>query len=90
MRKTKYIVKPTTQFKKDYKLAMKRGLKMELLENVIAALAMDEPPPCSRNIKPHGGKFPHLNPDFCPCRVITLPVRFPAEKVLDFTGLLGP
>ena len=28
MRKTKYIVKPTTQFKKDYKLAMKRGLKI--------------------------------------------------------------
>ena len=45
MRKTKYIVKPTTQFKKDYKLAMKRGLRMELLENVIAALAMDEPLP---------------------------------------------
>lgn len=26
MRKAKYTVKPTTQFKKDYKLAMKRGL----------------------------------------------------------------
>ena len=42
MRKTKYIVKPTTQFKKDFKLAMKRGLKIELLEEVIAALAMGE------------------------------------------------
>ncbi len=31
MRKTKYIVKPTTQFRKDYKLAIKRGLKIELL-----------------------------------------------------------
>ena len=40
MRKTKYIVKPTTQFKKDYKLAMKRGLKINLLEDVIVALAM--------------------------------------------------
>ena len=40
MRKTKYTVKPTTQFKKDFKLAMKRGLKIELLEEVIAALAM--------------------------------------------------
>ena len=38
----------------------------------------------------HGGKFPHLKPDFCPCRIILLPMRFPAEKVLDFTGLLGP
>ena len=42
MRKTKYTVKPTTQFKKDFKLAMKRGLKIELLEDVIAALAMGE------------------------------------------------
>ena len=40
MRKTKYTVKSTTQFKKDFKLAMKRGLKIELLEEVIAALAM--------------------------------------------------
>ena len=32
MRKTKYIVKPTTQFKKDFKLAMKRSMKIELLE----------------------------------------------------------
>lgn len=42
MRKTKYTVKPTTQFKKDFKLAMKRGMKIELLEEVIAALAMGE------------------------------------------------
>ena len=42
MRKTRYTVKPTTQFKKDFKLAMKRGLKIELLEEVIAALAMGE------------------------------------------------
>lgn len=42
MRKTKYTVKPTTQFKKDFKLAMKRGLKIELLEEVIAVLAMGE------------------------------------------------
>ena len=39
MRKTKYIIKTTTQFKKDYKLAMKRGLKISLLEEVIAAIA---------------------------------------------------
>ena len=42
MRKTKYIVKPTTQFKKDFKLAMKRSMKIELLEEVIAMLAMGE------------------------------------------------
>ena len=36
---TKYTVKYTTQFKKDYKLALKRGMKMELLNNVITDLA---------------------------------------------------
>lgn len=43
MRKTKYIVKPTAQFKKDYKLALKRRLDVTLLEDVVAALAMGEP-----------------------------------------------
>ena len=45
MRTTKYAVKLTTQFKKDYKLAVKRGLKIELLEAVVAALALGEPLP---------------------------------------------
>lgn len=40
MKNTKYTVKTTTQFKKDYKLAMKRGLDIGLLEDVITALAM--------------------------------------------------
>ena len=40
MTKTKYIVKTTTQFKKDYKLAVKRGLKIGLLKDIVAALAM--------------------------------------------------
>lgn len=30
MRASKYTVKPTSQFKKDYKLAMKRGLDISL------------------------------------------------------------
>ena len=42
MTETKYIVKPTTQFKKDYKLAVTRGLKIDLLKGIIAALAMGE------------------------------------------------
>lgn len=45
MRKTKYTVKATTQFRKDYKLAMKRGLKIELLETVVALLATGTPFP---------------------------------------------
>ncbi|MEG0963304.1 MAG: type II toxin-antitoxin system YafQ family toxin [Lachnospiraceae bacterium] len=36
---TKYTVKITTQFKKDYKLAIKRGLKIDLLEQIVASLA---------------------------------------------------
>ncbi len=42
MTKTKYIVKYTSSFKKDYKRALKRGLKIELLDHVIALLAMGE------------------------------------------------
>jgi mRNA interferase YafQ len=42
MRKTKYTVKFTTQFKKDYKLAIKRGLNIELLEEVISQLSMGQ------------------------------------------------
>lgn len=45
MNKAKYTVKPTTQFKKDYKLAMKRGLKIKLLEDIVATLAMGFPLP---------------------------------------------
>ena len=69
MRKTKYIVKPTTQFKKDYELAMKRGLKIKLLEDVIAALAMGETLP-EKN-KDHaltgdwvGHRECHIQPDW--------------------------
>ncbi len=45
MRKTKYTVKFTAQFKKDYKLAVKRGLKISLLEDIISSLAMGKPLP---------------------------------------------
>ena len=41
----KYDIKPTTQFRKDYKLAKKRGLKMDLLARVINTLANGEPLP---------------------------------------------
>lgn len=51
MKDTKYIVKTTTQFKKDFKLAKKRGLKMELLREVITVLAMGETLP--ENNKDH-------------------------------------
>ncbi len=52
MRASKYTVKPTSQFKKDYKLAMKRGLDISLLEDIIAKLALGESlPECSCTVK---------------------------------------
>ena len=39
---TKYTVRPTSQFKKDYKLAGKRGLNKELLKEIVAKLANGE------------------------------------------------
>ena len=69
MRKTKYTVKTTTLFKKDFKLAMKRGLNVELLENIIALLAMGEPLPAKN--KDHaltgnwvGHRECHILPDW--------------------------
>ena len=38
----KYIVKSTGQFKKDYKTAIKRGLSIRLLDDVIKLLANGE------------------------------------------------
>ena len=40
---TKYEIKNTTQFKKDYKLAKRRGLNLSLLKGVISKLANGEP-----------------------------------------------
>ena len=57
MRKAKYTVKPTTQFKKDYKLAMKRGLDIGLLESVIADLAMGIPLPEKNRDHPLSGNW---------------------------------
>ena len=69
MRKTKYTVKPTTQFKKDYKRAMKRGLKIELLEKVVELLAMGEAlPEKSRDHELSGNwvghRECHIQPDW--------------------------
>ena len=43
--KSKYIVKTTTQFRKDYKAAEKSGKNMKLLEDVITKLALGIPLP---------------------------------------------
>ena len=42
MKETKLTVKLTTTLKKDYKMAMKRGRKLELIDKVITTLALGE------------------------------------------------
>ena len=69
MRTSKYIVKPTTQFKKDYKLAIKCGLKISLLEDVISVLAMGESLPDKNKDHALGGNWVghrecHIQPDW--------------------------
>lgn len=39
---TKYTIKHTSQFKKDYKLAKRRGLNLSLLKEIISLLANGE------------------------------------------------
>lgn len=69
MRRTKLTVKTTAAFKKDFKLAMRRSMKMELLENVIALLAMGESlPPENRDHELTGNwrghRECHIQPDW--------------------------
>ena len=40
---TKYEIKNTPQFKKDYKLAKRRGLDISLLKDIVTKLANGEP-----------------------------------------------
>ena len=39
---TKYEIKNTTQFKKDYKLTKRRGLNLNLLKDIVTKLANGE------------------------------------------------
>lgn len=39
---TKFEIKNTTQFKKDYKLAKKRGLNLSLLKDIVTNLLMEK------------------------------------------------
>lgn len=69
MMKTKYTVKPTTQFKKDYKRAIKRGLNIKLLEDVVTCIAMGEPlPDKNKDHEPTGNwighRECHISPDW--------------------------
>ena len=66
---TKYTVKFTTQFKRDYKLAIKRGMKIALLDGVITDLANGVPLPEKNSDHALGGnrlghRECHILPDW--------------------------
>lgn len=65
----KYTVKFTSQFKKDYKLAKKRGKKIELLNKTIEMLANGENLPeshCDHSLSGNwaGHRECHIQPDW--------------------------
>ena len=69
MKETKYTVKVANQFKKDYKLAIKRGLKIHLLDDIITKISLGEP--LDENKKDHalagnweGHRECHILPDW--------------------------
>lgn len=67
--KSKYIVKPTTQFRKDYKAAEKSGKNMKLLEDVITKLALGIPLPEKNRDHALSGAWSsyrecHISPDW--------------------------
>lgn len=69
MRETKYTVKVTARFRKDYKSALKRKRDIKLLEDVVAALAMGETFPEKNKDHALTGKWAgyhkcHIQPDW--------------------------
>ncbi len=65
----KYIIKYTALFKRDYKRAVKRGQRMELLQEAVAALAKGEPLAEKHRDHPLAGKWAgfrecHILPDW--------------------------
>jgi len=65
----KYLVKYTALFKKDYKRAVKRGLRIDLLQAVVADLAEGRPLPEKNKDHALAGKWAgfrecHILPDW--------------------------
>ena len=65
----KYAVKPTSRFRKDYKLMEKRNLDMSLLDEIIAKLAQGIPLPSSNRDHELTGNYAghrecHVQPDW--------------------------
>lgn len=66
---TRYEIKNTTQFKKDYKLTRRRGLNMDLLKDVVTRLANGEPLDPRHKDHPLSGEWSghrecHIQPDW--------------------------
>lgn len=65
----RYTVKLTSQFKKDFKLAVKRGLNIELLQDVVLKLAQGKTLPQLNKDHELSGKWSgfrecHIQPDW--------------------------
>lgn len=66
---TKYEIKNTSQFKKDYKLAKRRGLDLNLLKTIVSKLANGEPLDSKYKDHPLSGNWIghrecHIQPDW--------------------------
>ena len=66
---TKYEIRNTSQFKKDYKLAKRRGLDLNLLKDIISKLANGEPLDSKHKDHPLSGNWIghrecHIQPDW--------------------------
>lgn len=69
MRKAKYTIKTTSQFRKDYKQAIKRGLNIALIDEMIVKLSNGEMLPDSCRDHELKGKWKgyresHISPDW--------------------------
>ena len=66
---TKYEIRNTTQFKKDYKLAKRRGMNITLLKDIVTKLANGEPLGARHKDHPLSGDWIghrecHVQPDW--------------------------
>lgn len=69
MEKTKYILKSTAEFRKNYRMMEKRGLPMNVLDEIIRKLALGERLPSHNKDHPFKGKWRtfrecHIQPDW--------------------------
>jgi len=69
MNETKYEVKETNQFKKDYRLAKRRCQNIQLLKDIIIQLATDQPLPEKNHDHALAGDWKgfrecHITPDW--------------------------